>query len=491
MKRNPLHRIAVRLVLWHSGMTLLLLGFLAALLYTQLDRSLRAELDDHLREAAQSAMALVELEHRELVFEETEPGRITPDLLPGVENRRDLVRLIDGGGRVVSAPDALRALPVDGTLWATATAAHGLMETALLEAERVRIHTVPVLKDGRRLGTLQIVTSLEPLQRTLRYLLEMLCGIGAVALVLVLLLGQFLARRALDPVQAITGAARAMSATSLSQRLNLPDTGDELSHLAASFDEMLDRIEEAYQRQREFAANASHELRAPLALIKGEASLAARAGTQPEAMRAALGAIEDNADRMAALVSDLLLLARLDRGGLLRATPVGLDEVAHDVAGRLSGLARERGVQLRVEAPESVVVRGDQASLARVIRNLVENALEYAPAGVVRIAITAAADGLAVTRVSDTGCGIPTSHQDRVFDRFYRADSARSNGGFGLGLALCREIVAAHGGTIQLESEEGRGTTVTFALPLLPGSGVLGGACHTGRAAEPPRLPSA
>jgi heavy metal sensor kinase len=466
MKGNPLRRISVRLTLWHSATFVVLIAGVGGLVYAQMDRSLRADLDQQLRETAQSTLALVELEHQTLVWEGTEPERITPDPLPGVEQRRDLIRLIDRRGKVVSAPPALARLPVSEATVEAACGGRDLMATDRIGRERVRVHTVPVVKNGRCLGALQVVTSLKPLERTLSHLARLTWFSALAATFLSLLLGQFLARRALNPVHAITGAARQISASRLSQRLRLPDTGDELSYLAASFDQMLDRIEAAYRRQREFAADASHELRTPLALIKGEASLSLRPRASSAEMRSALANIDAEADRLTRLVEGLLLLARLDRGEVLRSDAVGVDEVAHDVAARLAPLARERGVDLEVDAPDAAVVRGDETALARVVLNLVQNALEHTREGQIRVSVRAS-DRSATVEVSDSGCGIPAAHADRVFDRFYRVDASRSGGGAGLGLSLCRDVVEAHGGSIHLESQEGRGTVVTVTIPLM------------------------
>jgi heavy metal sensor kinase len=469
MNRRFFRRISVRLTLWHSGLLFLLTALFGASLYFALDHTLRRDVDRQLRETAQATLDLIELEHGELVYEGTEPERIVPDPLPGIERRRDLIRLIDHAGHVLSQPPTLRQLPVPAGLNAAVCGGQRLLATARLHREPLRIYSVPVVKDGRCLGALQVVTSLEPVSRTLARLLRLLWTGGVALLLLSFLFGHLLARRALDPVRAITSAARAIGAGSLSRRLHLPDSGDELGYLAASFDQMLDRIEEAYHRQREFAANASHELRTPLALIKAEASLGARPGSTPEQQRAALATIEGETDRMTQLVNDLLLLARLDRGTLLRSDLVGLDELAHAAGGRFAGWARERGLPLKVDAPEAVIVRGDEAALARVFTNLVRNAIEHTPAGSVAVRV-AVRGGEALVEVVDRGTGIPAAHLPRIFDRFYRADAARSGGGAGLGLSLCREIVVAHGGSIEVHSREGAGTRVAVTLPLLAGN---------------------
>jgi signal transduction histidine kinase len=446
-------------------MLLLLVAVLGAALYFQLDQSLRADIDQQLREEAQEGLTLVELEHGGLVWEGTEPGRIIPDPLPRIAHQHQLFRLVSVDGQVVAASEALQELPTRGDLAEARSRARGWLKSTRLGAEQIRVYTAPVRKGERFLGMLQVVRSLTPLEHTLARLSRLLGLGGLAALALSLLLGQFLARRALGPVSAITRAARAIGAANLSQRLRLPDVGDELSELAGSFDEMLDRVEDAYRRQRELAADASHELRTPLALIKGEASLAHQPGAEPEVMRAALTTIEAEADSLTRLVEDLLLLARLDRGELLRAAPVGLDELAHEMRGRFGKDAAQRGLALEVDAPEAVVVRGDETALRRVLINLTDNALQHTASGGVRLKVHGGDE--AWIEVIDTGCGIAPADQPRVFDRFYRADAARGRGGTGLGLALCREIIQAHGGTIVLESEPGHGTRVICRLPPL------------------------
>lgn len=468
MIHSPLRRVSVRLSLWYSGMLLLLVAVLSCALYFQLDRSLRADIDQQLREEAQESLTLVELEHGELVWEGTEPGRIIPDPLPRVKHQHQLFRLMAADGHLISGSEALTGMPSAADVAEAQMRRRGWLKTEQLGTEWLRIYTAPVLKGERFLGALQVVRSLTPVEHTLRELARLLGSGGLVALILSLAIGQFLARRALGPVAAITRAARTIGATNLSQRLRLPDVGDELSELAGSFDEMLDRVEDAYRRQREFAADASHELRTPLALIKGEASLARQPDVEPETMRAALATVEAEADSLTHLVEDLLLLARLDRGELLRADVVGLDELAHEVAGRFQVMAARQELRLRVDAPDAVLVRGDEAALRRVLINLTQNALQHTTAGGVWLRVEGQEE--ARIEVIDTGCGIAPEDQPRVFDRFYRADAARSRGGSGLGLALCREIIQAHGGSISLESDLGLGTRVVCRLPLLPPS---------------------
>ena len=466
MNRRSIRPISLRLTLWNSAILFLLVALLGSLLYVQLDRSLHQDLDQQLRETAQYTLTLVELEHRQLQWEGTEPGRVIPDPLPKVEQRRDLIRLIDASGRVVSAPPDLSSLSADEPFRQARAGRVEQFATARIDGERVRVHTVPVRKQGRFLGALQVISSLAPVDRTLALVARSLIAGLAATLLLSLAAGVFLARRALNPVAASTRSARAISETNLSERLNLPDTNDDLGELARSFDEMLDRLQRAYERQREFTANASHELRTPLALIQGEAALASKPESDARSMRRALATIREESDRMTHLVHDLLLLARLDRLELLLSDPGGLDEIAYDLGHRIARRVSDRNVELTVEASEPVVVRGDEPALGRVILNLLENAISHTDRGEIRLRVLASGEQ-ALLEVSDTGEGIAYEDQPRIFDRFFRVDRARGTGGTGLGLSLCHEIIVAHQGTIHVESELGVGTRVTVRLPLL------------------------
>jgi signal transduction histidine kinase len=460
-----LRRISVRLTLWFSGVLLLLVALLGTVLYVQLEQALRADVDEELHAATEANLLFVEFEHGQLVWEGSEPQRVVFDPLPQLAPQITQVRLLAEDGRLVSKPSVLDQLPAGPVLAEMRHSTRESLRTVRAGPVPLRISSVPVRMGGRFVGALQIAHSLAPVERTLSHVARLLAFGALAALACSLGLGFLLARRVADPVLAINRAAQAIGAANLSQRLHLPDVGDELSQLAGSFDAMLDRVEAAYRRQREFAADASHELRSPLALIKGEASLARQPGATPDVMRSALETIESEADCMTSLVEDLLLLARLDRGELLRADPVGLDELAHEVVGRYGRLVRERGLVLRLEAPESVVVRGDEAAMRRVLINLTQNAIQHTETGEICLRISAS-DGARI-EVSDTGKGISEADRARVFDRFFRADAARGRGGTGLGLSLCRDIIRAHHGSIQIQSEPGAGTVVTCRLPLL------------------------
>ncbi len=321
-------------------------------------------------------------------------------------------------------PSLQRALR-DGTAFFTTVADQG---------EVIRLYTLPVREGPRVTAVVQTGKPITAILGNLHQLLVILMLAGAGGLTLAAVGGLFLANRALVPIRL------------------------------------------AFRRQREFVADASHELRTPLAVLRASAEVLDRElrGGAPEvAGRPAVHETLDNllseTERMGRLVSDLLTLARADSGDLeLDLKPMDAAEVAGSAARKAGVLAREKGVEFSASLPGALPMEGDPARLEQLLLILLDNAVKYTDAGG-RVTLRAAARGNRVEfQVSDTGIGIPPAELPRIFDRFYRVDKARSRqqGGTGLGLAIARWIVDAHGGTIQVESEPGRGTTFTVSLPL-------------------------
>jgi heavy metal sensor kinase len=281
--------------------------------------------------------------------------------------------------------------------------------------------------------------------------------------------GYWISRQALAPVDRLTTTARAITANQLSRRIDVPATGDELQRLSETLNAMLARLEMAFAETTRFTADASHELRTPVSLIRTSAEVALRRPRSVDEYRQALETILREAERTSALVQDLLALTRAEAGvDRLQRAPVDLGSMLEGL--RTSVLARgdRQGIEVRVEVPaHPAVVEGDAAALARLILILVDNAVMYTPApGLVRVWLRAEPD-VVVLGVDDTGMGIAAEDLPRVFDRFYRADKARSreSGGAGLGLSIARWIVDRHAGRITIDSEAGTGCRVRIELP--------------------------
>lgn len=304
-------------------------------------------------------------------------------------------------------------------------------------------------------------------------------GVGVLALAL--LGGVWLARRSVAPIARMAATAGRISAQDLATRLDVADVPDELRGLAQAFNATLDRLAAAFEQQARFTADASHELRTPVAVIRTQAEAALRRDRPPAEYRAALEACLRAAERMTNTVEGLLTLARADAGaGLAAAEAVGLAPLVDAACEALRGPAAAAEVALRADVPADAVTRGDRALLADVVQNLVANAIRYnRPGGTVTVTAAGHA-GTVELRVADTGIGIPADALPHLFERFYRVDPARSRaqGGSGLGLAIVAWIVRAHGGSVEVASTEGQGSTFTVRLPAAGAPAVASGSPH-------------
>jgi heavy metal sensor kinase len=303
----------------------------------------------------------------------------------------------------------------------------------------------------------------------LRWFAWRLVASGAIMLVVGLAGGWVISRSITRPIDAIAATANEISARNLARRIETSGLDQELIGLATILNEMFARLEAAFERQSRFTSDASHELRTPLAVIHAHAELALSKPRSGEEYRETLAACLKAAGRMGTLVDGLLTLARADAGRLdTQFRELDWRSVVEEVVDQYRPQADTAGITLSTNFGEPLPVRGDMALLARVSSNLISNALRYTPTGGrVHVALRAAGSDGAVLAVEDTGCGIPLEDQSKVFERFYRADRARSRaaGGNGLGLAICKSLVEAHHGRIAFSSVPERGSRFEVWLP--------------------------
>lgn len=288
--------------------------------------------------------------------------------------------------------------------------------------------------------------------------------------------GFLLAKRGLRPVAEMGARAAEISASTLHERLPVTG-GEELVGLATVVNALLDRLQAAFEQQRRFMADASHELRTPTAIVRTEAEVTlARPHREEPEYRAALEVVHDSSRRLTRIVDDLFLLARADAGQLqMRRAPLYLEELVHETTRAVTHLAATRDVEVAVLALTQAPLAGDPDLLGRVLLNLLDNAIRHAPGGSrVEVAMESQS-GRCVVRVTDHGAGVPVEMQARVFDRFVRADppqdrgSGGGSGGAGLGLAIARRITELHGGTLTLESSAPGRTVFRLTLPVEDG----------------------
>jgi heavy metal sensor kinase len=282
--------------------------------------------------------------------------------------------------------------------------------------------------------------------------------------------GYWISTRALAPVDQITQTARTISAQNLSSRLVVPNTGDELQRLSETLNGMLGRLDAAFKKITQFTADASHELRTPVAVMRTRAELALRKARSPEEYREVIAEVLAELEKTSALIEQLMFLARADSGAeTLHFSPTNVAEVLREACHQGSALAEAKQVGFAEHINgDSVWVQGDASSLRRLFLILIDNAVKYtAPSGRVEVSLNRN-NGFAVAEVRDTGIGIAESDLPSVFERFYRADKARSreSGGVGLGLSIGRWITEVHAGTIEVQSAPGRGSVFQVRLPI-------------------------
>jgi heavy metal sensor kinase len=316
----------------------------------------------------------------------------------------------------------------------------------------------------------QILATLSLFRRYLLMLAPLLLLVAASG-------GYWLSRKALSPVDAITRTARNISGSNLGDRLEKLTTGDELQRLSDTLNEMLARIENAFLRVTQFTADASHELRTPISLIRTEAEIALRKSRGSEEYRTALRHIMLEAERTSSLVEELLSLARADSGReSLHLTPLDLRTAIADAANEWRPLMESRNLQFTQAITDCPLpVQADRRAVQRLLAIFLDNAVKYTPPpGVVELRL-AARHRNAVISVRDTGIGIAEHDQRKIFERFYRVDKARSRefGGAGIGLAIADWIVQQHRGSVAVQSSIGNGSTFFVELPLQPASAVL------------------
>jgi heavy metal sensor kinase len=340
----------------------------------------------------------------------------------------------------------------------------GFANVSTEDAGRLRVYSRPILVDSRELGTFRVADPRVPIERAQSGLRQTFLLVGVLALVVSVAVAGWVATLITRPLRRMAHVASEVDAGELNHRLGTVGSSNEVSSLAESFDHMLDRLESAFRRQREFVSDASHELRTPLTVLRGQIELLARENSDEAKRRRTIETAVREIDHMNRLIDDMLILARAESGELVRPRDVELVDLLQDL---------ERDVPLfgdrdyRVEGPRDGVVSADPDRLSQVIRNLVRNAVNHTDVGqAITVTVTPNGDSLRFS-VADSGPGIPEDQLERVFDRFYRTDSgrARDEGGSGLGLAIARAIVEAHGGRIWAERSSGNGAKITFELP--------------------------
>lgn len=477
--------IRVRLLLWYAVvLTGVVVGF-AGLLYYKVRAAKWAEADAVLESAAAGMDASLRLfppvelltrDKSDLLPPKVGPNGKGPPPPPKVANRERLIETLGWPG----GPEMQRQHPgryfaiwrADGSLLKSEGATHTLVRPTLIPTEP-RFRTLDGFRElvvaGPRQSCIVVGMPVAHLDAELRSFVWQLVLTGSLVLLVGLSGGWLVSRTILRPVQTIADTASRITGNNLAERIDERAVESELAGLAGVLNATFDRLQDAFDRQTQFTADASHELRTPLAVLRSQAELTlARSRTEQE-YRQAIEACLRAALRMTELVEKLLLLARADSGATtFTMKPLAWGTIIQEVVDQLEPLAQEKGIALHVKL-KPVALRGDAIALAQVVSNLITNAIQYNRVnGRVQVRLRQHTTE-AELEVRDTGPGIPQGDQPHLFERFYRVDKARQrgSGGTGLGLAICQSIVLAHGGSIGVESQLGEGSTFWVRLPLL------------------------
>ena len=477
-----------KLTLWYVLILGILLISFSSFLYFTLSKSLHRDVDNKLRSLAE----LIALESGS-PLSKFGFGSIDQALETSMNLRPigKFIQVLDESGNIGRKSENLKNVELPISLNALKNASKGLVTFETNHSignTPLRIITFPVTENNHVTKIVQIASSLEGVEDALNTLFIILIVTVPLALMVASLGGQFLAHKALKPVDNITQTARVITSQNLNQRITPPKVKDEISRLIETFNEMISRLDQSFRQIKQFSSDASHELKTPLTILKGEVEVTLRKERIPQEYQQTLKSNLEEINRMSQIVEDLLLLSRADTGEVrLNIEDINLTEILNEVLTQMDRLAQSKGLYLSTSNHhQDIHIFGDALRIRELFINLIENGIKYTEEGG-SIHITLQKENTPPVRsqsdweggekngfikviISDTGIGIAKEDQERIFSRFFRVDKARSRerGGSGLGLSICKWIVEAHQGEILVESELGKGSSFIVKLPLFP-----------------------
>jgi heavy metal sensor kinase len=477
-----------KLTLWYVLILGILLISFSSILYFTLSKSLYRDVDNKLSSFAEVIASESSSPLSKFGFGNIDQALETSLNLKPIGK---FIQVLDESGKIGRKSDNLKNVQLPISLNALKNAYKGL---TTFETNRsigntpLRIITFPVVENSHVTKIVQIASSLEEVEEALNKLFLILVITVPLALMVASLGGQFLAHKALKPVDNINQTARMITSQNLNQRINPPKVKDEISRLIETFNEMISRLDQSFRQMKQFSSDASHELKTPLTILKGEVEVMLRKErTLPEYQQTLKSNLEE-INRMSQIVEDLLLLSKADSGEIkLNKEEIDLTKILNEVVAQMDVLTKSKGLHLSSSNHhQGMLFFGDALRIRELLINLIENGIKYTEeGGSIHITLQkeCASSGrnqsgwiegemeeFVKIRVSDTGIGIAKEDQERIFNRFFRVDKARSReqGGSGLGLSICKWIVEAHQGEIKVESELGKGSSFIVRLPLSP-----------------------
>jgi heavy metal sensor kinase len=465
---NP-RSISLRLVAWYAGWLAVIFLLLCALLYLDVRHFLEKDLrDTQARRARQIANTL--LVHVKQTGEPFVASQTKDWYSPEINDR--FIRITRGDGTLVyvsNAPKDGSFDPAEVSIFPSSPETESYRQLKLSGGKTLIVAALNFKSSGNPDYRVEFGELLDPVETMLNHLfLQLALGLP-LAVIIITGGGYLLVRRALMPVEQITHAAEHITQHNLSERLPVAQTGDELERLSVSLNRMITRLDDAFQNSKRFVADASHDLRTPLTILRGELEHFADDARLDSEMRERVASLLEEVAHLGKIVEQLFTLSRLDAGeAQTEWTRFDLSELAKTTAEQMNLLAEDKGISISCNAGQPLPVQGNRVRLKQVVVNLLDNAIKYTPEkGAIQLRVLAS-NGHTVLEVQDNGIGIPPDALPHIFERFYRVDPARSadSESAGLGLSIVKSICLAHGAEVEAQSTFGSGSCFRVKLPM-------------------------
>lgn len=466
MKRFNLP-IKWKLTLWYGGILALILVTFSSGVYIYFQNSLQKSIDTKIKSIAEVLASSMTETHNQSLFGNFE--RYLENAL-GKKPKGKFIQIIDASGKIGARLNDLEAeaVPVSFVTLEKALKGEIVYETIETARPRLRMITMPILENKKIISIVQVGSSLEEFEDTMKRLLIIMIISIITSISVTIVVGYFMAKKTMKPVDQIRRAAVNISSNNLDERIDIKGRKDELGRLAETFNAMISRLKDSFQRINQFSIDVSHELKTPLTILKGETELALRKERTNEEYKRSMQSNLEEIDRMSRIIDDLLLLSKAETKDIgMNLEKVDLRDLLADVCMNMKLFGENKGVEIIARELEDIRLVGDELKLRRMITNVVENAIKYGHRGGHVIVSSYKQNGFACVNVEDDGPGISPGDIKYIFDRFYRADRSRKReSGSGLGLSISRWIAEAHKGSIDVQSRPAAGSVFTIKLPM-------------------------
>lgn len=455
------------MTLWYGGILSLILVVFACGVYIYFNNSLQKSIDTKIRSIGEVLSSSMTETHSTSIFGNFE--RYLENVL-GRKPKGKFIQILDTSGRIGAKMSDIEGetLPTSFSTLERAMRGEVVYETVDRTKPRLRMVTIPIVENKKVTSVVQIGTSLEDFDETMRKLLLVMIISIPTSISVTIVVGYFMAKKALRPVDQIRRAAVKITSSNLDEKIDIGGRRDELARLAETFNAMIGRLKDSFQRINQFSIDVSHELKTPLTILKGETEVALRKERDKEDYKKLLISNLEEVDRMSRIIDDLLLLSKAETKEIkLNLEEIALRDLIMGVCVDMKITAANKGIELQATEIEDVRLKGDELKLRRMLWNIVENGIKYSPAGGAVAISSYVNDGYARIDVKDNGVGIAEEDIKFIFDRFYRADrSRRRETGSGLGLSISKWIAEAHNGAIEVKSKASEGSLFSIKLPI-------------------------